>query len=946
MQVIGAGRHNGDPPCPEETVVSTQRTPLALAALVLALAALSGCRGDSEDKLLESAQTFMAKKDYKSAAIQLKTVLQKNAKAPGARYLLGKALLETGDASGALVELQKARELGHPDDQVVPDMARALLLSGEAARVISQFGASTLGTPAAQADLYTSIAIAHASSNQTDKAKEALERALRANAQFAPALILHARMKAGDNDLDGALKVLDEVLGREAGNDRAGTLKGELLWRGKRDEAGAMAALRQVIATTPTAVGAHVTLIAIHNEMGRPADAKTQFQELKKAAPNHPDTLYIEGQFALQEGNAQAAREIASRMLKAMPNHPRVQLLAGAADFRLGAYNQAETHLTRALKAMPEHLGIRQMLAQTYLRTQQPAKALQVLAPAIEQKSVDGPTLALAGEAQMLLGDTKRADEWFQLAAKAAPKDPRVRTSLALAQYARGQTQPAMDALESVAAEDTGGSRADLALITARLRAGDHAGALKAVDMLQKKMADKPLPDLLRGRVLLAKKDTPGATAAFEAALRKDPKFVPAASALAGLDLAAGRNDAARKRIQDVVTADPNSVPARIALAEVTARSGGTGAEVSQIFAAAVKANPAQPEPRLLYVEHLMRMGDAQAALIVAQDGIAAQPGHADLQSALGRAQLAAGDARQAVATFGQLANKYPTESIHQLRLAEAHVANKDFAAARTALRKALEIEPDSLAAKRGLAALALQQERPDEARTIAREIQKSRPREAVGYQLEGDVERFQRNWPAAVAAYRKGFAIARSTDLAIRLHQALFSGGMRADAERLAAEWQKESPRDFGFSYYLGDLAMSRADFAAGEKHYRAVLEVQPRNALALNNVAWLMAKQGKPGAVPLAEQANQILPNRPQLMDTLATALAAEGDIKRAIDVQKRAVQVERNDPNLRLNLARLHLKAGEKPQARAELEDLARLGDRFRAQAEVTELLRLAR
>lgn len=927
--------------------MSISRPPLvAIAALVLALFALGGCRGDSEDKLLESAQSFMAKKEYKSATIQLKTLLQRNAKSPAARYMLGKALLETGDPAGALLELRKARDLAHPDDQVVPDMARAMLLTGEHARVVSQFGATVLGTPVAQADLYTSVAIAHAASGQIDKAKESLARALRANAQFAPALILQARMKAGENDLEGALKTLDEVLGREAGNERAGTLKGELLWRGKRDEPGAMEALRKVIAAAPAAVGAHVALIGIHAELGRAAEAKAQFQALKKVAPNHPDTLYIEGQIALQEGNAQAARDIATRMLKAMPDHPRVQMLAGAADFRLGSYNQAETYLARALRGMPNHLAARQLLAQTYLRTQQPNKALEVLAPAIEQKAVDGATLALAGEAQMLLGDTKRADQLFQLAAKASPGDPRVRTAVAMAQYARGETQPAMDALESIAAGDTTGTRADLALISARQRAGDLAGALKAIDALQKKMPERPLPDLLRGRLLLAKKDTAGATAAFEAALRKDAKFVPAASALAGLDLIAGRTDAARKRIQDVVAADPSSVQARMALAEVTARTGGTGAEVSQIFTAAIKASPAQPEPRLLFIEHLLRMGDAQAALIVAQDGIAALPGHTDLQSALGRAQLAAGDARQAVGTFGQLASKNPAESIHQLRLAEAHVMSKDLGAARAALRKALEIEPESLAAKRGLAALALQQDRPDEARVIAREIQKSRPKEPTGYQLEGDVERQQRNWPAAVAAYRKAFAIAHNTDLAIRLHQALFAGGQRADADRLVAEWQKENPKDFGFSYYLGDLAMSRADFSAGEKHYRAVLDVQPRNALALNNVAWLMAKQGKAGAVPLAEQANQILPNRPQLMDTLATALAAEGEVKRAIDVQKRALQIDRNDPNLRLNLARLHLKAGEKPQARAELEDLARLGDRFRAQAEVTELLRLTK
>lgn len=930
----------------EDPAVNISRPPFVVAALVLAAALSAGCRGDSEDKLLESAQSYLAKKEYKSATIQLKTLLQRNANSAQGRYLLGKSLLETGDPTGALLELRKAQDLGVSADQVVPDMARAMLLTGEHARVLSQFGATSLGTPAAQADLQTSVSIAHAVSGQIDKAKEAMASALRANAQHAPALLLQARMKAGENDLDGALKVLDELLAREPGNDRAGTLKGELLWRGKRDEAGAMAALRKAIESAPGAVAAHVALIGIHAELGRPAESKTQFLALKKVAPNHPDTLYIEAQIALHEGNAAAARDIAGRLLKAMPDNPRLHMLAGAAAFRLRSYNQAESHLARALRSLPDHLGTRQLLAQTHLRTHQPAKALEVLAPAVEHKSVDGPTLALAGEAHMLLGDVKRADQMFQLAAKASPTDPRVRTTLALAQYARGETQPAIAALESIAADDATGTRADLALVSARLRSGDLTGALKAVDALQKKTPEQALPDLLRGRILIARKDNAGATAAFEAALKKDPRFVPAASALAGLDLAAGRNDAARKRLQDLVTVDPNNVQARMALAEVTTRTGDTGAEVAQIFAAAVKASPTQPQPRLLYIEHLLRMGDPQTALTAAQEGVATVPENADLQSALGRAQLAAGDARQAVSTFGQLANKNPTEAIHQLRLAEAHVLNKELAAARTALRKALEIEPASLAARRGLAALALQQERPDEARAIARELQKSKPKEATGYQLEGDVERQQRNWPAAVAAYRKAFAIARNTDLAIRLHQSLFAGGQRADADRLVAEWQKEHPRDYGFSYYLGDLAMSRADFVDGEKHYRAVLVAQPRNALALNNVAWLMAKQGKAGAVPLAEQANQILPNRPQLMDTLATALAAEGDVKRALEVQKRATQMDRNDPNLRLNLARLHLKAGEKPQARAELEDLARLGDRFRAQAEVTELLRLAR
>ena len=290
----------------------------------------------------------------------------------------------------------------------------------------------------------------------------------------------------------------------------------------------------------------------------------------------------------------------------------------------------------------------------------------------------------------------------------------------------------------------------------------------------------------LDARLLLARADSAGASAAFGAALQKDPKFVPAAAALAGIDLAAGRNEQARKRMQDLVAADPGNFQARMALAEITGRTGGTGAEVAQVFTAAVKADPQQPAPRMALINHLMKMGDAQAALIAAQDGVAALPNSTEMQSALGRAQLAAGDARQAVATFSQLATRNPTEAVHQLRLAEALVQNKDLGAARTALRKALELDPDSLAAKRSLAALALQQQRPDEARTIARELQKAKPNDASGYQLEGDLERQQRNWPAAVAAYRKAFSLARSSDLAIRLHQSLFAGGQRAEADRL----------------------------------------------------------------------------------------------------------------------------------------------------------------
>jgi cellulose synthase operon protein C len=175
------------------------------------------------------------------------------------------------------------------------------------------------------------------------------------------------------------------------------------------------------------------------------------------------------------------------------------------------------------------------------------------------------------------------------------------------------------------------------------------------------------------------------------------------------------------------------------------------------------------------------------------------------------------------------------------------------------------------------------------------------------------------------------------------RLHSALTSAGKTADAEKLTNEWQKENPKDTVFPYYLGDVALSQSNFAQAESRYRAVLEIQPNNALALNNVAWLLVKQGKPGAVPMAERANALLADRPALLDTLSMALEADNQVPKAIEAQRRAITLSKEDPTLTLRLAKLYIKAGDKTRARAELDMLSKLGDGFGAQSEVAQLLK---
>ena len=912
-----------------------------VSSVVLAVAVLAACGGRSEADLTASGKELQAKNDLPGAIIQFKSALQKQPDSAEARLLLGKALLDSGDPLSALVELRKAQELQTPDEEVVPPIARAMVMVGDESKLIAQYSNTRLKDAAAGADLATSIATAHLVRGALDQASIAIGRAFQLVPGYVPAAVLEARLKAANGDFDGSLKQLDEALAQRADDERGGILRGEVLWHGKKDTAAALDSFKKVLAAHPKAVGAHTSIITILTEQQKLPEARAQFDQLKKVLPQHPDTLFFEAQFAFSDKDYKTTREITDRLLKGMPDHPRVLELAGAADYRLKRYTEAEAFLARALKNAPGLLLSRQLLAQTYLRTNQPNKAIEALQPIVEGKAPDGTSLALAGEAWLQIGDTKKSDAAFALAAKVAPSDNRVRTSVALAQMSRGNSAAAITQLESIAAEDKG-PRADVALISARLKQNDIAGALKAIDGLERKTPDRPVAYNLRGRVLLLKRDIPGATKAFEAALGKDPLYFPAVASLAAIDLSAGKPEAARKRFEDLLQAQPNSHQALLALAELGTRTGAPPDEVLKLLRRAVKANAGEPMPHQVLIGQLLA-SDPKAALTAAHDAAAALPNNLEIMDSVGRTELAAGNAEQAVSTYKRLAALQPTNAMHQVRLAEALMVSKDNAAAQRALRQALEIQPGLAAAQRGLVSIAIADKRPQDAQALVREMQKKEPKNPAGFVLEGDVEASRKNWDAAIAAYRTAFNLNKATDGLIRLHSALRAGGKAAEADRLAAEWLKDKPKDGAFHYFLGDVALAQNDFAAAEGHYRAVVDLQPRNALALNNVAWLMVRQGKPGATAVAQQANEIMPGRSALMDTLALALAADNQVPKAIEIQKSAIARNPNDPTLKLTLAKLLIKQGDKAYARAELEDLVKLGDKFREQAEVTALLK---
>ena len=447
----------------------------------------------------------------------------------------------------------------------------------------------------------------------------------------------------------------------------------------------------------------------------------------------------------------------------------------------------------------------------------------------------------------------------------------------------------------------------------------------------------------LRGVALLGKRDTAGARASFERAVALDASYFPAAANLARLDLAARKPEDAKKRFDAVLAKDPKHVAALLAIAELRARSGGSPDEVAALIGKAVAANPTDELPRLRLITHWLRANDIAKAVAAGQEALAALPDRPEILVALGRAHLAAGNPNQALEHYNKLVRLQPNSPAPLLRVAEAQVVAKDKEAALRTLRKALALKADLVDTQRAIAVLELDAGRATQALAIARDVQRQRPKESVGYILEGDLYAYKRSWNEAVTAYRRGLKQLGTVDLAMKVHSALVAGGNAKEADQLAASWIKDHPRDVAFRSYLAQAAMTRNDYATAVREYRVLVEMRPDSPVLLNNLAFAAGQVKDPRAIEYAEKAYKLAPDYPAVLDTLGVLLVEAGATERGIAILQQAANLAPGTPSIRLNLARALIRGGRNDAAKKELEVLAKLGEKFKSHGDVEQLMK---
>ena len=924
------------------TLCTVRRQPVFVALAVASL--LVACGAETPRAQVEKGKAELAQKDPRAAVVRFKAALQAEPDAPTTRALLGRALVESGDPRGAIVELTKALDQRAEPAEVMPLLARALNESGQQKKLIELHGATKLANPKANAAFKVQLAVAYAGTHQQAKADAALLEALAAVPGDVGATLLQTRFLLFESQFDRALAAADQLIARDARLVPAWQIKGEaLLGSTPPNREGGEAALRKALELDAGYVPAHAALVVSRVQVGDYPGGGKQLAALRAVAPGNPETIFLTAQMAYFEKNYLKAREVLQQLMKRNIDNPNLLQLAAAIEWQGGSLVIAQKMLETALREDPTLDRARVNLAQVNLRLGQGARAMSTLAPALKSPAPSADALAAAGEAALAMGDPVAAEGYYRRAIDAAPDDVKNKTALAMAQLARGSAADAFASLEALSPSSKDGS-VDGAIASARLARSDYAGALVAADRMVAKSGGAAGAHELRGRILSAKGDNAEARRAFEAALAADPRALGAALAVGEMDIADGKPELFLARYAALIKAEPGNHVAMTAFAPLRLTAGAPPAEVQASLTDAIKLAPLDPQPRLTLIELLNSRRQTKAALTAAQEAAASLPSDLRVLDALGRMLWVNNNGQQALSTFNRLLAIDPGLAVVHTRIADIHLAEGNSSAATASYRRALEIDPRLKEVRSQLINSLVAAKRSKEALELAIDMQRREPKQAVGYLLEGALHRRLLNHAQSVIAYRRGMQKASDPDeLPLNLLVALLADKKWKEAESFALDWLAKHPADGAVIYNLGEGYMMNGEFANAEKYFRRASELRPEFIPAVNNLASMLTKQGKPEAVEVARRALKLAPAEPTVMDTLAGALVVAGNLPEALKLQQAAAEKAPGNAEIMLNLGKIALKVGDQQLARRQFERVQSMNDAGGTKEEAKRLLK---
>ncbi len=859
--------------------------------LVMAVT-LSGCtREAKKNRALESAVKYFDKADYPASEIELKNALDADPGNPKAIKYLGIIRRKQGASYEAAMILFQAKKKLPKDDELGIHLAKSLLQIGY--------------IPDCRKELF-----------------EVLDR----SPSNGEALMLLAESSLTPEWIDQCDQRINAAGEKSSSSQLAAALLE--LRRGSIESGGAM--VDEVLKSDPGSAGAHALKASILSSKRLPDEA---LAELKLAAESAGPRSHESIGYARMLMARNRQDEAVAYLEKIHSEHP--DFLPALATLGQIAYSKKENetaarYFSQVLAKNPVDMTTAMLQAELLIRGKEPQKAVDILekvAAALPAR----PQLDLAlAKCHIAAGKTIKAGEILDRVLTVSPGFPEAGRMRAGIYLQDGKAADAIGLLEAIHGRD----RQDVAsrdLLIRAYRAADRHD--DAIALLREK-ADKdkdPGSRIELGRLLSSQGKFGEARSIFEDTLETFVDNLASISNLASIDLQEGKGDVALKRIDDYITAHPDSSEAHTLKAGIALDLKKTElAEQSLHKAIELKSDNAPAFGLLLR----MKSGSGKEAEALAL---------------LERYLKAFPKDPQALMNYGNLLRT-------QGRSEEA----------RTAFLTLIAAAPDFAPAYNNLAALESETlQNLESAAGHARKARSLSPEEPAIADTLGWIEWRLGNYPAALSLLMEAaekipdspevshhlgmarYSMGQAAEAASAFSKALATGADfpgKTDAEAHLAMLREGSaseevlkkriaanPKDVMSRLQLADFLALDARPQEALEVYQKAFAVNPAIPAALVGQARLHAGplNSPAKALELATKARELAPRDPKVLAALGSAKMLAGEHEEAYGLLKDAVAGLDNDVFVISEHARAAYNLGRIPEARAAMTLVAATG-----------------
>ena len=871
------------------------------ASLCLSIAlALTACSEQvSDESHLENAKSYLSNKQINESIIELKNAIRADGKNAEARFLLGKIYLNLGDGLAAVKELERARQFNYAANKVLPLLARAYTLTDSDADVLALSDEAEKLANEEQSHYLAYKTLSALRSEQPEQAKESAAEAQSIANQSLYSMLAMAYLQLAENNYDEVKTLISRILVIDAQQVDALMLQGQVSMVTK-DYAQAALSFKEYLNLQPRSGIVQLLLADALLKSGQDEEAEKYADAILARIDSQPFAHYIKAMVAFNSKAFDKASEHAERALSANFNQANLRLVAGASAFYLKNWQQSHRHLTMVVKYLPKDHQARRMLAVTQLE----------LGFVDEISATVGDfSASRAGDAQFLsslsykllelgaMGEAKKLLEQSEATTSTTNAGDNARQGiLKLMMNDPSGIQDLQDAVKL----DPSFIEAELALAYAALQNNDIEQAREIAIKWQEKYPEKSGGYNLMANIAIKEKQYDKAEQSLQQSLRLEPDNIFALTEQLRLARQQKNETLSKQRVDYLMKLAPSNN-------KVLRHYFGIYRNEMALdkLQAAYQVDNKDINKAILVAEAMVSLAQYKQAenLLAGLVDTPKLPKRYWQLVVFNHRKQHDGKKMESALDGWLKASPYHLEPV--VLLADLHANRGNNERALNVVKRGLDYHQDNLVLQLVKMQLLLNSQQITPAKSLYKTLAVTGINDALKQGFLGRILLLEEKYTQAAPKLAKLYQVYPSSQNSVYLAGAYMGNKEEQKAVKVLDHYLTIDPNDSRIKTMLAGLYLA-GDTNKAIAIYTDVVEKQPGNVIAHNNLAWLYLEQSKlDKALTHAKEAFALAPHIPNIADTYGKVLLKSGDKRAALKYATQASDLAQGkDIDIQLN------------------------------------------